>query len=171
MQTSPDQTDNRLTADKFEALLDALETLYIKNNISGRLQFAKQWPDAAIFLFGDELVRYDREGTSERERRQELEEQADDKRLSLIEILNTLEEKSVVKGALDIPYVQALIKELGRKMALLVYSRRIVDRIMPPPAEEMIKVDPAKDVKNQKPLEALSEDIAAIDQPLNDSAA
>ena len=125
------EPENKLTSDRFEAFKDALETLYLQTNISGRLQFAQNWPEGAAYILGDELMGYDQDGASDKERRAELEQEADERRIELLEFMETVEEKSVVQGALQIDYVSGEIQRLGRPLALCVYGQKIVDRFLP----------------------------------------
>ena len=131
----PDQR-NVLMSERFDAFKEALEVLYILANQSGRIQFAQSWPETAQYVFGEQLLAFDREGTKDMEQRAEFEAKAEDRRILLLEKLDGIEEKSVLDGALQIEYVQAMIHDLGRDIALHVYSPAIVERFMPstPPA-------------------------------------
>lgn len=137
MDPSPEHTANKLTSERYDAFIEALDVLYIKNNISGRNQFAAAWPAAAGYIFGEELQHHDREGSGDRERRMALETEADDRRLELLKIAETLEQKSIFEGALRLDYVQPLIEQLGRPLALHLYGRWLVDRFIPPGPEEI----------------------------------
>ncbi|NCT40236.1 MAG: hypothetical protein GW778_01045 [Alphaproteobacteria bacterium] len=133
--------DNRLLSEHYEGFLDALDLLYIKSNLSGRLKFYESWPFVARYLFGDELIGFDHDGTIDIERRRVLEEEAEVKRLALLELVQTVEAKSVEKSVLQIEYVEALVKKLGREMALLIYAPKIVDRYLPASTEQDETVD------------------------------
>ena len=134
---------NRLTAETFEDFVDALDILYIKGNLSGRLKFLEAWPLAAENVFGEELVGFDRDGTDDFERRSHLEDEAEERRLAMLELAQMLEEKSVEKSVLQVEYVEGLVKELGRDLALLFYAPKIVDRYIPPPPEPVVVEDAA----------------------------
>jgi hypothetical protein len=123
------QQDNRLLGDSYAALKDALETLYIKNNISGRIVFIKAWPSAAKYILGEEVIRFDTEGGGDREVRAILEEEAEERRLRLLEIVETLEERSVEKGVLQKEYVESVIAEFGTEIAALLYDAKILERV------------------------------------------
>lgn len=123
--------DNKLTSDRLKAFQDALETFYIHKNISGRLKFAQEWPDAATYILGDQLLRFDQEGTRDKDLRERLEGEAEDRRYVLLEIVETIEDKSAERGTLKTEYVQQIVKGLGRGTALLLYSQKIVDRFLP----------------------------------------
>ena len=137
-QMPPEQEpENKLTSEQFDEFKQALEVLYVIANMSGRLNFTKAWPDAAKHILGDELMKYDEEGTDDKEHRAELEQQAEERRLLLLDLMDTLEEKSVDKGALQVEYVSDVIESLGRELALHIYGSQIVDRfIAPPPSSE-----------------------------------
>ncbi len=126
--------DNRLTSERIKAFQDALELLYIKSNISGRLHFAHEWPAPAQLIFGEELYGMDCEGTSDRSRRSALEEKAETRRIALLHTVKTLENKSAERGVMNMDYVRDTITNYGRATSLLLYSPKIVDRFIPPPA-------------------------------------
>lgn len=131
-QQGRSESENKLHSDRYEAFVDALETLYIRGNLSARIQFTRDWPAAAQFVFGEELIGFDTAGTPDRDRRSVLEDEAETRRLELCGLADTLEDRSVNKGALQIEYVDPLVKRLGRELSLLLYSPRIVDRFLPP---------------------------------------
>ncbi len=124
---------NKLLADKFDEFKEALELLYIIANQSGRILYAKNWPQAAKVVLGEELIGFDTKGTQDLERRAELEGEADKRRIVMLEVLDHVEERSVVDGVLQVEYVERLIKDWGRAIALKVYSPAIVDRFIAPP--------------------------------------
>lgn len=144
-------SENKLQSDRYEAFLDALETLYIKNNLGGRNAFSKEWPQAARYIFGAELMGYDADGATDRDHRAVLEGEAEVRRLALVETALKLEEKSVDKGALQLGYVEDLVKELGRDVALLLYAPKIVDRFIPPPVVKEEPVPAAAPTAPQPP--------------------
>ncbi|MCE7886992.1 MAG: hypothetical protein DYH13_05750 [Alphaproteobacteria bacterium PRO2] len=130
------EAEKALTSERYPQFLEAVESLYIKNNISGRNLFTSAWPEAAQLIFGEELSRFDRIGTHDKERRSVLEQEAEDRRLEMYDTLQTIEVKSVVAGILQAEYVEGVIVKMGRKIALDVYARWIVDRFIAPPPEE-----------------------------------
>lgn len=123
--------DNDLTCEVYDEFHEALDTLYIQRNLSGRLNFLEAWPVAAQYLFGDELIENDSDGAKDLERRAVLEEEAEDRRIALLEIVENIHENSVHKGALQVEYVDETLKGLGRGLALLLYSEKIVNRFIP----------------------------------------
>jgi hypothetical protein len=149
--SQPGKSDNQLHSERFEAFVQALETLYIKGNQGARITFNREWPAAARFAFGQELIDCDTSGTPDRERRKILEDDAENRRLELIDIAATLESKSVDKGILQVEYVEALVKNLGRDLSLVLYSPRVVDRFMPPPVALEIPLEPVAAPPRQEP--------------------
>ncbi|MGB0719506.1 MAG: hypothetical protein ACPGRX_03480, partial [Bdellovibrionales bacterium] len=80
----PQSGENALTSEQYPAFCEALEVLYIKDNISGRLKFLEHWPAAAAYVFGDALIGFDTHGTQDRAARATLEGEAEDRRLDLL---------------------------------------------------------------------------------------
>ncbi len=158
MDSTLDNRDNTLTSERFRELAEALEVLYIVGNISGRLKFAQAWPVPALFIFGEELTVCDREGTKDREKRKELEEEAEHRRAAFFEIVQTLEAKSVFEGALQVEYTGGLVREFGRPLALHLYARRIVDRFIPPTPEELAAEAPPPEEAKPVPAPAPEEE-------------
>lgn len=151
--------ENRLTSERHKAFEQALEILYIKGNISGRLKFMEEWPDAAYSIFGPELIGFDTEGVQDRQRRAVLEDEAEGRRVQLLEIVSTVEEKSAKAGALITDYVRDVINGLGRETALLMYSPWVVDKFIQASPEK-----PARPVvkKAPSPIEAAPEPVFAV---------
>jgi hypothetical protein len=137
----PPPAENRLESERYAEFVDALELLYIINNISGRNKFTEKWPDAAFYIFGGELIGFDRDGAPDRERRAALEVEAEERRAELLELAATIQAKSVEKGVLQVDYVQWLTQRLGRPLSLLLYGRWLVDRFLPPPPEEQPRAE------------------------------
>ncbi len=132
----PPPAENKLTSEHFEEFKEALEIFYILANISGRVKFTQAWPVAAEHVLGAELIGYDEEGAPDRERRTELEQEAEERRLELLSFMETVEEDSVQQGALQVDFVKGAIEKMGRPIALLIYGQKIVDRFIPPLAGE-----------------------------------
>lgn len=158
---SGQDTENRLTSPRFKDFREALEVLFIADNISGRLKFAEAWPAAAPYVFGEELMNFDREGVQDRTRRAALELEAEERRLGLIETLEVLEEKSVVSGILQMEFVGNLIRLLGRECALYVYGGKVVDRFAPAPpltsSDESLLEEKVRDAGFQSSEAGISE--------------
>lgn len=159
-QQGYNESENKLHGERYNTFLDAIQTLYIRNNLGARIHFTKEWPAAAQHIFGAELLGYDADGVTDRERRAVLEDEAEGRRLELEEAARTLEDKSVNKGALQLEYVGPLVKSLGRELALILYSPRIVDRFIPPPAP------PAPKAEEIRPQEAVSAAAAPVEKPV-----
>lgn len=114
--------------------------------MSGRLKFAKNWPAAARFIFGEELLQFDQDGAKDRERRAALEKLAEERRLRVLKILDSLEEKTSVNGTLQTDYVKKLVETFGRDFSLYVYAPDLVNRVIaPPPPEEYVPPPPEEE--------------------------
>lgn len=133
MSVSDQPNEKALTSDRRAALQDALELFYIKNNVSGRLRFVEEWPDVARYLLGDELMQFDREGTRDKARRAAFEDTAEDRRIALLDIVETVEKRSAKNGILRQDYIQDVVLKMGRATALHVYAAWIVDKFAPVP--------------------------------------
>ena len=147
-----EQPQLELTAEKFHDLWDALKTLYIKGNQSGRIYFNKEWPIIAEYLFGQELVGFDTSGAGDKERRNALEAEAEEKQFGLLGLLEEIEDKSAKDGVLQTDYVDKVVQTLGRPISLLVYERKIVNRVIPPSDEER-----AEEEEKEKEIAAATE--------------
>ena len=124
--------ENNLMSETYEEILDALDIFYIKGNLSGRLRFHEAWPVMGQYILGDELIDFDQNGASDFERRTVLEQEAEERRLQMIEHISVLPVKSVEKGIMQVEYVEKVVKEFGRDLALEIYSSKVVDRFIPP---------------------------------------
>lgn len=127
-------------AESWDAFLDALECLYIKDNISGRLKFRDQWQHAAHYLFGDDLMAHDADGTLDTQARHRCEEEALERRAALLQMLEDLEEKTVEGSAIKVSFVRDLIAQIGQDLARYIYSQRVMEAALPskeaPPERE-----------------------------------
>lgn len=110
---------------------EAMSLLYIRNNASGRNKFRQKWPEVAKFIFGEELIRMDNEGTQDRELRAKLENEAGLRRIALKVVLEEYEEKSVKSGSLEFDYVGRILDRLGSDIAKLLYAENIIERVRP----------------------------------------
>lgn len=110
---------------------EALSLLYIRNNASGRNKFRMKWPEIAEHIFGAELIEIDNEGTQDRARRAELENEAGLRRIKLKKLVEEYEDKSVKSGALEFEYVGEVIDKVGPGIAVLLYAEEIVERVRP----------------------------------------
>jgi len=134
VSTSPEYGhEKKLLSDVFVAFKDSVEAITMLSNLSGRLSFVKQWPHAAEFVLGAQLMGFDRDGTQERELWAQLEEEAEARRLGLVELFQTLEKDSVFEGSLQLDYIKDVVMALGRDIALYVYGGHLVDRFIAPP--------------------------------------
>jgi hypothetical protein len=134
VSTSPDYGhEKKLTSDVFAAFKDSVEAITMLSNQSGRLSFVRQWPHASAFILGEQLMGFDRDGTQDHELRSQLEEEAEGRRLGLLDVLKTLEKDSVFEGTLQLDYIKDVVMSLGRDIALYIYAEHLVDRFIPPP--------------------------------------
>lgn len=121
-------------SDRLDDLTAALSLLFIRNNASGRNKFREKWPEVALYLFGEDLIRYDNEGATEfehREHRTKLEEEAGLRRIDLKRTIAELEDKSVKAGALEFDYVGSVIDKYGAGISVLLYAENIIERVRP----------------------------------------
>lgn len=131
-------------SDHLKGLLEALECLYIRGNTSGRRGFAQSWPHAAPYVFDEALMTFDAQGVESdqhREQRRELERAAEERRDALIEFLETLEQKSVFDGMLQVEFVREIMMRYRREMLLYLYAEHIVNKFVPPPADPQAPAD------------------------------
>ncbi|MGH1456190.1 MAG: hypothetical protein ACRBDI_05370 [Alphaproteobacteria bacterium] len=112
-------------------LEDALNLIYIKNNASGRNKFRDKWPLVAKYIFGDELIEFDNNGTTDRKYRAELEERADERRVLLKATIIELVEKSVDAGMLEFDYVGKVIDKFGPDLSQILYAKDVIKRVRP----------------------------------------
>lgn len=165
MQPDNSDQENKLTSAQFDEFKEALEVLYVIANLSARIQFAKNWPAAADFVLGKDLMHYDDAGASpeDKEDRAELEQEAEAKRIALLEFMDTLEEKSVEKGALQIEYVKEAMGKLGRPLSLLIYGEKLVDRFLPLSPEEIKAA--AEQAESTEGAETTAASVAVAPEP------
>ncbi|USO05420.1 MAG: hypothetical protein H6859_09805 [Rhodospirillales bacterium] len=164
-------SENQLTSEHFDELKEALEVLYIIANISGRIQFAQKWEAPAAYVLGADLIRYDQEGADDKEHRAELEREAEERRLSLLEFMDAIEERSVEKGALQINFVREKVEKMGRDLALCVYGRQIVDKFIEPPPEPLqieTEDEAVKDSEGSQETEIVSESSEMVSDPVSE---
>lgn len=140
--SNPGDPENALISPRFAEFREALESLYILGNQSGRIHFMGKWPETGAWIFGADLLRYDQDGAKDREHRAQLEAEADARRLELIGIVETLEKQSVKEGSLQTEFVQGLVNKFGRALALHLYAEKIVDRFAPPPPKPVSESEP-----------------------------
>ncbi|MCB1651954.1 MAG: hypothetical protein KDI46_07880 [Alphaproteobacteria bacterium] len=154
---SASTSKKKLTSEQFDAFFEALKTLYVRGNQSGRIRFIKKWDIVAPYIFEPELIQYDTEGGGTRERKAELEHAAEERQLALLDILETLEDKSAQNGALNTEYVHGLIGAWGRDLSLHIYAEHIVDRFAPPEKPQIepsavVDVDPLPSPPSEQPF-------------------
>jgi hypothetical protein len=87
-----------------------------------------------------------------------LEAEAEARRFDLLQIVETIEDKSAERGVLKTEYVQDVLSRVGRNVGLLLYSTRIVNRFIPP--------DPSEQTPVQAAPEAVSEAMTTTHAPV-----
>lgn len=130
-EVKPQNNSMAAFSDKLKDLEDALSLLYISRNLSGRLKFKDKWPEVAQYLFGDELIGYDINGFKDLDRRAELEEEANDRRIKIKQTISEIVDKSVDAGSLMFDYVGSVIDEYGAQMSKYLYAEDVIERVRP----------------------------------------
>jgi len=125
------EEEEKLFAEKLEEFVDALECLYLYDNISGRHRFRKDWPAAAAHIYPADLMHVDDVGTKDKEFRTRLEGEADSKRLELLQQIEELRETYEQERALDAQQTREFINTLGRPLAALVLHENIIEKLVP----------------------------------------
>jgi len=118
-------------AKNIDEIKHALDILYIPNNASGRNKFREKWPDFADYIFGEELIKCDNEGTKDRDYRSNLEDTACQRRLLLKHTISEMVDKSVDGGVIQFDYVGQVIDNFGPKLSVLLYAADVVKRVRP----------------------------------------
>lgn len=131
---SAGQVKQELFSERKKEFLEDLECLYIKGNQSGRLMYARKWPDIAERLFPKELTRIDHEGLQneeERETKEALEIEAELKHDDMLSIFADMEQKLVVYGSLQLPALEAIMNKIDRTLAEYIFAERFVNKYFP----------------------------------------
>ena len=123
--------EDSIFTEHWRDFVDAVECLYIQDNLSGRLKFREEWAYAAHLVLGSDLLQHDQEGTLEKEERVEQEEVAELRRMALVEIFETLEQDTIEDGDVKVSYVRDLIERLGRGIVEYIYKPAILEKIDP----------------------------------------
>ncbi|PCJ99116.1 MAG: hypothetical protein COA45_06655 [Zetaproteobacteria bacterium] len=166
-------TTNSMAAfsNQLKELTEALGLLYIGNNASGRNKFRDKWPDVALFIYGDELVQVDNDGVIDRERRSELEDQADERRVQIKQTISEIVEKSVDQGSLLFDYVGGVIDIYGAGISRFLYAEDVIERVRPGILASCVTVQEAEDAKAKADEVARDETLSKNAAALNDSVA
>jgi hypothetical protein len=148
-------------------LADSLSLLYIKNNAGGRRIFRDKWPEVAEYLFGTDLAAYDTHGVKndeDRERRMQMEDEADLRRIDLKKTMNELIEKSVDSGSLQFEYVGSVVDKYGALLSQFLYEENIIERVRPGALEKAREEhETRKEQENEEQLVA-TEQTALIEE-------
>lgn len=130
MAEASSSNNNPLFSEHYKDVLEALELLYIRGNMSARVRFMQERPVLARYIMSEELMEFDTNGASDVERRALLEERAEERRFALVQTLQALEQNSLEDGVLQISYVKNLVESWGREMACLIYAPNVVDKAL-----------------------------------------
>lgn len=137
-------------SNQLQELTDSLNLLYIRNNASGRNKFRGKWIDVALFIFGEELIKIDNEGTIDRDRRSELENLAGERRIQLKCTISEIIDKSVDKGALQFDYVGSVIDLYGAGITRFLYDEDVIERVRPGVLANLVTAQDMEDAKQAK---------------------
>jgi hypothetical protein len=152
------QTNPRVAfSDKLDAFRPALDFLYIPNNPSGRIKFREKWPEIAAYLFEDELIKFDNEGTKDFDRRAVLEEAAEERRARIRRILGEFEGLSVDSSFLNLEYIGKVIDEIGVMIATYLYADNVIERVRPGLLATLKKPVASAQPPKQEPAQTISE--------------
>lgn len=153
-------------AAKFDVMMDAIEALYIPGNQSGRIQFRMAWPLLAERIFGAELIGFDETGVTDRARRAVLEDEAEERRLSLLHEIEEIREKTIKNSMLELDYIKSTMTRLGRDMAALIYAENLVEKFLGAPPTVRATPTPAPQaVHVPEPVAEKLDEIAPIAMP------
>lgn len=136
-----DDEEKKLLSDEYEDTKEIISILYIHENISGRINFAKNHPELAQLILGEDLIKLDQEGAEDLKARAQLEDRAAKRQQKLVDLVNNLEARSVEKGLVKTEFVENVIQKLGRTVALMLYAPRLVDKVFPPSPEEVAEAE------------------------------
>lgn len=115
-----------------DALIDVLDRLYIKSNLSARNNFRTFWPSVARLVFPEGLLQYDDHGVKndkEKEARAALEDEAEIRRRELLHELNSLDQNAVVGGMLQMDYIEKMAGTYGTDILEHVFAEHVLDKI------------------------------------------
>lgn len=137
--TTQDQTQSNSSqasafGEKLDDFRDALERLYIIKNHSGRIKYREKWAGPALYLFGEDLIRFDNDGIddpSDLDLRKKLEDEADLRRIHLLTILGEFEELSVESSVLKQEYIGSILDKVGPHVAPYLYAPQVIRRVRP----------------------------------------
>jgi len=128
--TDFEQPNVLLTEDYPELMLD-LEVLYIPDNMSGRLKFRERWPIIAERIFDKNLIARDVEGLdlSDSETTT-LEDQAEQARTELYDMIDNLEERCLNYGVLKANTTRNIIEDVGQDVTKLIFVPEVIEKAM-----------------------------------------
>ncbi len=130
-QHHEDPEEIKIFSENLEKFLEALECLYVFDNLGGRLQFLEQYPQAAHYIFPAELIHFDQIGTKDKTLKAKLEQEADQNLSRFLTNIRTIQEKEKSDKALEPEDIRTLIENVGREISLHIFDITIVDRFAP----------------------------------------
>lgn len=151
--SKPDTSSMAAFSDKRDGLFTALDMLYIYGNASGRNKFREKWPDVAAYVFGEQLIGFDNDGTTDFDLRKTLEEEADARRFFLKETIEDMVDKSVDAGMLQFDYVGKVVDAFGPLISTFLYSETVIERVRPGVLER-VKADQVEDEEEEESVSA-----------------
>jgi len=130
---SPPPEAPKIFSENMPAFVDALQCLYIFDNLSGRLRFLADYPFAAHYIFPPDLIHCDQIGTKDKAQRLEFEKNAEENRQCLLDMITILLDKQDNNLSFVPADIEQIIHNLGRDISLYIFDIALVDRFMPEP--------------------------------------
>lgn len=173
-----EEKEDKTFSEELEKFVDALERLYIFDNLSGRLQFREKWPQVATYLFSADLLHIDEVGSTDKAFKQKLEQEADTNRIALLSTIEEMKEQHNNEGALDAATTREFIVKLGRQNSMHIFHEEIVNRFAPTTETEaniqtegtpapISHEEPTADLQNTAPTKQLEPEPAAAPKAKN----
>lgn len=145
--------------------LEALECLYVFDNLGGRIQFREQYPHTALYIFPAELIHFDEIGTKDTDFRFKLEQEADQNLSQLVADITAIKDTEASDQTLEPKEIEEFITTIGRDISLHIFDIAIVDRFAPAPKEPEPKPEPTAKPTPPTPEPEPEPDIQPISTP------
>lgn len=125
---APDEEDS-LFSDQCADFIEAVECLYVFDNISARNKFRQDWPHAAEHIFSPELNTYDLSGEIEGEEdKNRLETHAEIARGLMIEELETVKGAIEANDVVTSDQISALLGVFGIEAGRYIFAPVVIER-------------------------------------------